>query len=910
MPFHLRTRASRVASGLLLSVLLFTMPSPGTPAGRSRLEEISLGAEGDTITVELRAAGPPRYRAEMLESPARLVVDLEDTTYAWRGSPLVVGEEPLRQIRGSQYRRDVARVVVELTGRTGYAIHETSDGLVIAIPSATAREAAPAALPPRQEGVGRAPQEPPAAERERAEAASREAPEPRVASVPPEPAPPAAPPALADAAATPAPVTATSPAPMPAAPASPTSASPTPASAVPAPPVAPVPSPAAAPASARAPVTPPVPTAEPVASPPPASAPAPKATAQLSAPPIAVPPPAGPTATPPLPSAVPAAQAAPPAPLKSTPPSFVPMPAPTPQAASGRAGEQRLISLEFKDADVVNLFRILAAESGRNIVVGDDVKGKVSISLRNVTWEQALDIIMEARNLQKLERDNIIRIVSDEQLTKERQQRALAEEAKVKAEAEVRTRIAEAALKEVEVQQKRLAAEASSREAEARGPLREETLRLFYAHPVEVAKTLHGILGISEQGTMLTGNTTLGGGPLIAEPPFAQLYGQQATQPAPQPPPVSVSQDVLAKGLTIRAHKPTNTLFLRLYSADLDRVKKLISESLDVPLPQVKIEARMEILDRNALEQIGIQWGGMTLGNIGSTSLVSQGLQTAVVSGQNVPVIPGRLIGAAPLLDPVSTIGFVPSNPNLLLQSISDAKVGGLPVSFLTGLPLGGNLINLPITSLPNSGPLPAAGIAFGIVGTRLNINLMLQALAEQGKTRTLARPEIVTVENATAKVSLGEEIPYATISSAGTQIQFKEALLQLTVTPTVIREVDATRIKMVVVVENNSRGNVVNLGSAGQPPAINKRKTETQVIVKEGERLVVGGVTTGVSQVTNRKVPLFGDIPFFGWLFKSRENFETGRELVVFLTPTVLKSDQKLGFQVPAAPPPSPPSR
>ena len=148
---------------------------------------------------------------------------------------------------------------------------------------------------------------------------------------------------------------------------------------------------------------------------------------------------------------------------------------------------------------------------------------------------------------------------------------------------------------------------------------------------------------------------------------------------------------------------------------------------------------------------------------------------------------------------------------------------------------------------------------------------------------------------NNKAAVSLGEEIPYATVSSAGTQIQFKEALLKLEVIPMVIREridgQDITKIKMFVVVENNSRGDVVNLGTSGQPPAINKRRARTQVLMNEGERLVIGGVTTGQNQDTIRKVPLMGDIPVLGWLFKQRETFEQGRELVVFLTPSVLKA-------------------
>jgi type IV pilus assembly protein PilQ len=285
---------------------------------------------------------------------------------------------------------------------------------------------------------------------------------------------------------------------------------------------------------------------------------------------------------------------------------------------------------------------------------------------------------------------------------------------------------------------------------------------------------------------------------------------------------------------------------------------------------------------------------------------VGQGLQTTTVSGQTVPFIPGFVQGTSTVIDPVTVIGHSPANPALLLQNSKALdQLGGLPVSFQTGLPLGGNLVNLPISALPNAGPLPAAGINFGIIGTRFNVNLALQALASQGKTRTLARPEIVTVENNKATMSLGEEIPYATISSAGTQIQFKEALLKLEVTPTVIREDDVTKIKMIVVVENNSRGDVVNLGNAGAPPAINRRKAETQVLIKEGERLIIGGVLTSVNQHTIRKVPIFGDIPLLGWLFKQRENSETGRELVVFVTPSVLRNSGAAAPAAPSAPAP-----
>jgi type IV pilus assembly protein PilQ len=449
----------------------------------------------------------------------------------------------------------------------------------------------------------------------------------------------------------------------------------------------------------------------------------------------------------------------------------------------------------------------------------------------------------------------------------------------------------------------KLVQEAAFAEAQARGPLREETIRLRYADPDDVVTTLEGILGLAKGGTAPAGGVPLrqagvtpaiglGGPPPIAEPPFQQLYGQPGAAGASVGAPTSASAEVLAKGITIRAHKPTNTIFIRHYQADLERIKKLIAESFDVPLPQVKIEARMEILDRTALMEIGVQWSGAGTKRDNQNILVARGFEragaavaTTSLPGAGPAVVPGGGIsfpggispGPLPIFDPRA-----PFNPNLGLTGLTTF----LPVNAATGLPTGGNLVNLPLTG--GTGAIPSAGsISFGIVGTRFNLNLALEALEQLGKTKNLARPEIVTVENKPAQISLGEEIPYATVSSAGTQVQFKEAVLSLTVTPTVVREVDGNRIKMKVVIENNSRTAVV----FGGVPVIAKRRAETEVIVKEGEILVIGGVGQNTTTETTTKVPILGDIPVLGWLFKRKTTeVNPNREMVVFITPSLVK--------------------
>jgi len=830
---------------LLLASITASVGTAQVPDTTVQVSSVSVDRMADGVAVRIKTSGPAKFQSSYIDSPHRLVIDLPGTTYTWNKPPLKSDAEPVREVRASQFRVGITRIVVELTRKVGYRIDEGPDGLSVVLePAGTAQIDKPAQKVVQAKAKPLAP-----ALALDAPAVSRVS-QPRMEAQAVDFAkvePVATQQAMATVTLTP--LTTAEPEPVRA-----------PLRIAQAPPPGPAPAPGPTPAPGPRPATPP-------------------------------PPP---------------------------PPPPAPGPPPTP---SGRApGESRLISLDFKDADIVNLLRILSAESGRNIVAGDDVKGKVSVSLHNVTWEQALDTILETRGLQRLDRNGIIRIVSTDQLTKEREAQARVQDALVKAETDARTRKADAEFKEAEATTKKFQSDASIAEAKARGPLKEETVRLSYADPELVARTLQGILGIPPSGSVPVSGT-----PIISSVPMnPTVVGESPPNPAlgrlpepgiPYPPAVqtpwgqqvvSVSQDVLAKGITIQAYKPTNSIFIRHYEADIERIKKLIRERFDVPLPQVKIEARMEILDRSAYEGIGVQWGGAGAGNINNhTTIVGQGFQTVTTkNGFSVPAGAGIVLPDGTV---VNTGGiaptFTPNNPNLTLTNL-------LPVSATTGLPLGGNVVNLPFAALPGAAAqgAPAGGISFGFVSGNYNINLALQALAAQGKARTLARPEIVTVENSKATISLGEEIPYATVSSAGTQIQFKEAVLKLDVLPTVVREQVGpnvvTKIKMVVLVENNSRGDNIALGVGISVPIINKRKAETQVLIKDGDRLVIGGVTQGLTTLNVRKVPIFGDIPVIGWLFKQKENSETGRELVVFVTPSLVIGQGGAGIDLtPIAP-------
>src|SRR5215510_10572015 len=844
----------------LLTAVIASIGTAQVPDASVQVSSVSVDKVADDVAVRIKTSGPTKYQSSFIDSPNRLVIDLQGTTYTWNKPILKSDTEPVREVRSSQFRVGITRVVVELTRKVGFRIDEDPDGLRVVLEPAGSPQAEKPTQKPAQAKVKQS--TPALAMNEGAlvlpvgQPISQPTAQPLLEGSEPRRGPRVAAAVKAE------PVVQEAMATVTLAPSTPSEPEPVPLriaqAAPPGPPSAPGPKPAPAPA---------------------------------------------------LPSPPPPPPSAPPAPSVPRLPS-----------SQAPGGSGKLISLDFKDADITNLLRILAAESGRNIVAGDDVKGKVSVSLHNVTWEQALDTILETRGLQRLDRNGIIRIVSTEQLTKEREAQARVQDALVKAETDARTRRADAEFKEAEAATKKLQADAAIAEAKARGPLKEETIRLSYADPEDVAKTLQGILGIPPSGTV-----PISSAPILSVPQNPTVVGSSVGPPnpalgrlpeanAPYPPVpiaqpatvVSVSQDVLAKGITIQAHKPTNSIFIRHYEADLERIKKLIRERFDVPLPQVKIEARMEILDRSAYEGIGVQWGGAGAGSINhNTVMIGQGFQSTI-NPNNGSIIPtqsgfmtpnGTLVG-----DPVAA-QVNPRNPSLLLNRL-------LPVSQSTGLPLGGNIVNLPFQALPGAAAAgaPAGGIAFGFVSNQFNINLALQALANQGKTRTLARPEVVTVENSKATISLGEEIPYATVSSAGTQIQFKEAVLKLDVLPSVLREQVGdkvvNKIKMLVLVENNSRGDSVPLGVGISVPIINKRKAETQVLIKEGDRLVIGGVTQNLASNTVRKVPIFGDIPVIGWLFKQKEATETGRELVVFVTPSIVVGQGNAGMSLtPIAP-------
>jgi type IV pilus assembly protein PilQ len=533
------------------------------------------------------------------------------------------------------------------------------------------------------------------------------------------------------------------------------------------------------------------------------------------------------------------------------------------------------VTLGLRDASVQTTLRLLAQQYRINMLVTDDVGQRVTVDFFEIPVRDVVQSIIDSTGLSCVEQGGVLRVSTAARLKTEQDERLKQQGEQARGEAELRKRELENQREQLEVDQLR-----------ARGPITERTIRLRYADAEEVARTLQGILGLPPQGAPAANlpaiyqplaPTVIQSAPTVPGVESLPIPPPGGTSLSPQLPPFAAlpQSEFLARGLTVRAYKPTNSVFVRYYANDLDRIESLIRERLDVALPQVQIAAQMVITSQQALEQLGIQWGGAALGLPGGSrgpAILGTGLASQTTqAGQVLPTPPTGGTGVS---------GGAGNNPNFTGGSL-------LPVSPTTGIPVGGNLVNLPTTLLPTAGPA-AFGALFGIVGKNFNINIAIEALEAQNKARRLAAPKIVTVENGKAAIARGFQIPFVSQSfNGGTNVQFADALLRLEVTPFVIQEDGVTKIRMKVLMQNDEPDfSQTVLGH----PTIFRRNTQSAVVIVEGERLVIGGVLNEIRARVTRQVPVLGNIPVLGWLFKSRETSDNAEDLIVIITPSVVQ--------------------
>jgi len=297
--------------------------------------------------------------------------------------------------------------------------------------------------------------------------------------------------------------------------------------------------------------------------------------------------------------------------------------------------------------------------------------------------------------------------------------------------------------------------------------------------------------------------------------------------------------DLLSEGGKVQIDDRTNTIIIRDLRKNVDDVKELIGK-LDTATPQVLIEARIVEVDTSFTRELGVQWGG-TYKSDGSPTVAVTGIQDT--SGV---FIPGQGL--------LATRPFTPA----------------VPPNYA---------VNLPAAVGAGSG----GGITFGILSDSLRLDLSLSALEASGKGKVVSSPKVVTIDNKEAMIEQGTQIPYSTVSASGTNTEFVDATLSLKVTPHITPE---GSVIMKLEAKNDSPGET----SPNGQPAINKKKATTEILVRDGETAVIGGILQ-VTRVENEDaVPWLSKIPILGFFFKKDRNTASNRELLIFVTPKILK--------------------
>lgn len=429
----------------------------------------------------------------------------------------------------------------------------------------------------------------------------------------------------------------------------------------------------------------------------------------------------------------------------------------------------RKISLDFKDADIHNILRLIADVSGKNVVAGEDVKGKVTVRMLNVPWDQALDVILESMGLGKVSLNNIIRVAPAEKLRKE-QEELLKHRAQVEETKELITRI----------------------------------FSVNYASADEMVDQVKGLL--SKRGT-------------------------------------------------IQIDKRTNTIIIKDIPENVQLAINLIKK-LDTPTPQVLIEARIVEATTRFTKEVGVQWGG------GYAMSAAYGNPTGLFFPNSIGIAGGQY----PTGGAIAAGGTSPT--------------GGGSVENTPAVP--NFAVNLPAAVGPGSGG--SVSFLFGSLNNAAILDLRLSALEATGEGRIISSPRVTTLDNKQAVIKQGISIPYETVSQQGTQTQFIDATLSLTVTPHITAD---RSIIMKIKAEKNAPDTTIR--SAGGTPSISKKEATTEVLVKDGETAVIGGIMQLNKSESIAGVPWFMKIPLIGWLFKKKSNVEENTELIVFITPRIV---------------------
>ncbi len=433
------------------------------------------------------------------------------------------------------------------------------------------------------------------------------------------------------------------------------------------------------------------------------------------------------------------------------------------------------LSLEFQDVSVRTILEVLAQHTNTNIVASDSVSGNITLRLINVPWDQALDIILKSKNLDKRVNGNVIWVAPAAELAKQE-----ADELKAQQEKKVLD------------------------------PLRIEYIRLNYAKAENVRTLIEAGRATSDRSSA---NTSL-----------------------------------LTDRGTVTIDTRTNTLIVKDTAETISNIRDLISK-IDIAVKQVMIEARIVSATDTFSKELGVKWG-----------ILSQG----AASNRNL-LVGGNL----------STI-------DSLKTYTTATNADGTTYPVYSGLTAANNLsVNLGAAN-------PAGSIAFGLLSiSDLLLDLELSAMQADNKGEVISSPKVLTADKQTAKIMSGTQIPYQEASASGaTSTSFIEAALSLEVTPNITPE---GRIGLDLSIENGSP-TIINGATA-----VSKDSIKTNVVVDDGQTVVLGGVFKNTLGNDVTKIPFLGDLPYVDRFFKRTSKTNNKQELLIFVTPKLVNDTGRI---------------
>lgn len=446
-----------------------------------------------------------------------------------------------------------------------------------------------------------------------------------------------------------------------------------------------------------------------------------------------------------------------------------------PKASNAYTGKK--ISLDFQDIEVRRVLQLLADFTDINMVAADSVQGNITLRLKDVPWDQALDIVLKTKNLDKRRNGNVIWIAPVSELIKaeEEEAKAIAQSVKL-------------------------------------SPLQTEYIQLSYAKAVDIEKLITQGKNSGNANSSSSSNLD----------PLGDSVGS-----------------LLSPRGTISVDPRTNTIIVNDTARKIDQIRKMI-DLLDVSVKQVMVEARIVRASTEFSKQMGVKWGVLSQGVTNNNSLLVGGSDTTLWD----------------LRDPDDDGKYTIQRPDNLNVDLGVTAEG-------------------------------ASKIAFGLISlSDFMLDLELSALQADGYGEVISTPKVLTADKQQAKVASGTQIPYQSAEGGGqnavSKTEFIDATLSLDVTPSITPE---GRVQMNLLIKNDSVGSVTPTGQY----TINKNEINTNVLVDNGETIVLGGIFEQQTINQQTKVPFLGDLPYLGRLFRKDVKTDNKSELLIFVTPRIV---------------------